>query len=151
MLSANCFELFYKNHFRYKIDDKTVISGLNSKKFLSHIETKKELTKYLAEASIQCFKDIRIDYVVSYETCSLSNLQNFPEEMLLYDHEEADTLMLLHAANVASRNPFAELNIYSPDTDVFLLTIFKYPELCTNTVFQTGRGENTRNIPIRYE
>lgn len=30
-----------------------------------------------------------------------------------------------------------------------MLTIFKYPELCINTVFQTGRGENTRNIPIR--
>ena len=88
--------------------------------------------------------------MVSYETYSLSNLPDLPEELSCHDHEEADTLMLLHAVNVASRNPFAELNIYSPDTDVFLLTIFKYPELCTNTVFKTGRGADIRNIPIRY-
>ena len=76
--------------------------------------------------------------------------QNFPEELSVHDHEEADTLMLLNAVNVTSRNPFAELNIYSPDTDVSLLSIFKYPELCTNTVFKTGRGADIRNIHIRY-
>ena len=70
--------------------------------------------------------------------------------MLVYDHEEADTLILLHAADVSTRNPFSELHIYSPDTDVFLLTVYMYPNLCANVVFKTGNNENARNIPIRY-
>ena len=63
--------------------------------------------------------------------------------------EGADTLLLLHAADVSARNPFTELHIYSPDTDVFLLTIHKYPILCVNTAFKTGSGKRTRTIPIR--
>ena len=69
--------------------------------------------------------------------------------MMTHDHEEADTLLLLHAADVSTRNPFAELHIYSPDTDLFLLTIHKYPILCVNTAFKTGSGKWTRTIPIR--
>ena len=62
---------------------------------------------------------------------------------------EADTLLLLHAADVSARNPFTELHIYSPDTDVFLLTIHKYPILCASTAFKTGSGKHTRTILIR--
>jgi hypothetical protein len=82
-----------------------------------------------------------MQYAVSYETTCRSNLENFPEELHTHDHEEAGTLILLHAINISSRNPFAELHIYSPDTNVFLLTVSKYPDLCTNTVFRTGQGE----------
>ena len=82
-------------------------------------------------------------------TQCVSNLGSFAEEMLVHDHEEADTLILLHAVDVSERNPFSELHIFSPDTDVFLLTVHMYPNLCTNTIFKTGHGENARNIPIR--
>ena len=69
--------------------------------------------------------------------------------MMTHDHEEADTLLLLHAADVSARNPFTELHIYSPDTDVFLLIIHKYPILCENTAFKAGSGKQARTIPIR--
>ena len=52
-------------------------------------------------------------------TQCILNLKGFAEEMLVHDHEEADTLILLHAADVSTRNPFSELHIYSSDTDVF--------------------------------
>ena len=43
------------------------------------------------------------------------------------------------AADVSARNPFTELHIYSPDIDVFFLTIHKYPILCANIAFKTGK------------
>ena len=73
---------------------------------------------------------------------------DFAHEMMTHDHEEADTLLLLHAADVSARNPFTELHIYSPDTDEFLLTNHKYPILCANTAFKTGSGKQARKIPI---
>ena len=56
-------------------------------------------------------------YAVSYTTKCISNLEDFAQEMITHDHEEAGTLLLLHAADVSARNPFTELRIYSPDTD----------------------------------
>ena len=64
--------------------------------------------------------------------------------MMTHDHEEADTLLLLHAADVSARNPFTECHIYSPDTDVFLLTIHKYPILCASAAFKTGSSKHAR-------
>ena len=65
-------------------------------------------------------------------------MENFAQEMMTHDHEEADTLLLLHAADISARNSFTELRIYFPDTNVFLLTVQKYPILCANTVSMTG-------------
>ena len=86
---------------------------------------------------------------VLYFQQNFSNLEDFAQEMMTHDHEEADTLLLLHAADVSARNPFTELHIYSPDTDVFLLIIHKYPILCENTAFKAGSGKQARTIPIR--
>ena len=41
------------------------------------------------------------------------------------------------------------LYVFSPDTDVFLLLLNKYPQLCPNTAFITGRGQTRRQIPLR--
>ena len=79
----------------------------------------------------------------------VSNLEDFALEMMTHDHEEADKLLLLHAADVSARNPLTELHIYSHYTDVFLPTIHKCPIFCANTVFKTGRGKQARMIPIR--
>ena len=68
---------------------------------------------------------------------------------MTHDYEEADLLLLLHIADVLARHPFTELHICSPDTDVFLLTIHKYPILCANTAFKTGSRKQTRAILIR--
>ena len=115
--------------FRYQVTDNTNISGAKSKKFLLHVKTKNELTNYLAEKAITNFKNVNGGYAVSYATKCISNLEDFAREMMTHDHEEADTLLLLHAADVSARNPFTELHIYSPDPDVFFLTIHKCPIL----------------------
>ena len=115
--------------FRYKVTDNTNICGTTSKRFLSHVKTKNELTNYLAEKAISNFENVNGGYAVSYATKCISNLEDFAQEMMTHDHEEAHTLLLLHAADVSTRNPFTELRIYSPYNDVFLLTIHKCPIL----------------------
>ena len=54
------------------------------------------------------------------------------------NQEEADTKMILHARD-ATTNGATQLQIHSPDTDVFVLALRRYPELCENTLFVTGR------------
>ena len=83
------------------------------------VSTQDKWKSALSEEAIRKFRTIGIDYAVSFTTQCISNLKGFAEEMLVHDHEEADTLILLHAADVSTRNPFSELHIYSPDTDVF--------------------------------
>ena len=42
-----------------------------------------------------------------------------------------------------------QLQIHSPDTDVFVLALRRYPELCENTLFVTGRGQHHRAIELK--
>ena len=46
-------------------------------------------------------------------------------------------------------DPFTDLYVVSPDTDVLLLLIYYYPQLCANTTFRTGSGNDQRDIEIR--
>ena len=90
--------------FSYKVTDNTNISETTSKKFLSHVKTKNDLTIYLAEKAITNFENVNAGYAVSYTTKCISNLEDFAQEMMTHDHEEADTL-LLHAADVSLMYP----------------------------------------------
>ena len=64
------------------------------------------------------------------------------------DQEEADTKILLHAVD-ATASGAKSIKIFSPDTDVFVLALRRYPELCADTSFVTGRGQRHRNIQLR--
>ena len=52
-------------------------------------------------------------------------------------------------------DPFTDLYVVSPllfhvvDTDVLLLLIYYYPQLCASTTFRTGSGNDQRDIEIR--
>ena len=57
---------------------------------------------------------------------------------------------MLHALDASNSNRHVDsLHIFSPDTDVFLLLLNKYPQLCPSTVFITGRGQTRRQIPLK--
>ena len=66
---------------------------------------------------------LNINFVVTYDLCSETNIAEYPDTLKTHDHEEADTLLILQAIDVATSDPFAECVIFSPDTDVFLLLI----------------------------
>ena len=57
--------------------------------------------------------------------------------------EEADTKMMLHALDVTADGA-TEIQIHSPDTDVFILSLRRYPDLCKNTSFVKGRDKTTK-------
>ena len=56
------------------------------------------------------------------------------------DQEEADTKTVLHALD-ATANGATEIRIHVPDTEVFVLALRRYQDLCQNMVFVTGKGE----------
>ena len=71
-------------------------------------------------------------------------------EQLQSDHEEADTRLILHAAN-ALRAGQSQVTVQSPDTDVFLLLTHHWSKMKSQGAelwFQTGTGLKERLIPI---
>ena len=66
---------------------------------------------------------------------------------LTVHHEKADTQLLLHAVD-ATASGATSIDIISPDTDVFVLALRRYPDLCEDTTFVTGKGQRYRRIPL---
>ena len=53
---------------RHKITDETNLVNGTMKTFLSHIDTKQELTVYLEKKAIAKFSEIGMSYIVTYDT-----------------------------------------------------------------------------------
>ena len=133
---------------RYQISDNTNISNIQLKQLLSHIDTKQDLTVYLANHTIEALEEVGKRYVVTYDTLSKTNIDEFAD-LLKHDHEEADTLLVLQCWEIARQNPFTECIVYSPDTDVFLLLVHHFESLPQSLIFRTGKGKDMRDICIR--
>ena len=96
------------------------------KLLLSLIETRSELTFFLIDKVFQNYSSSnkRIIIVCGMETAS--NMLNGPIPPV-HNHEEADTLILLHCLDAASTFLGCTIYVHSVDTDVYvlLLDIFK--------------------------
>lgn len=130
----------------YRITPSTLIAKVTMKKLLSHTNTKNELAKYLAEETIQYAERNGARVVVAYG-CECKGTER-DMSYLNSNQEEADTKILLHALD-ATANGATEIQIHSPDTDVFILSLRRFPDLCHNTVFVTGKGQNHRTIKLK--
>ena len=60
-------------------------------------------------------------FTLSYNTLTVSNVPEIDGRLNGNTHEEAETLMILHAIDVAHLNPFWQVRIIYRDTDVLLL------------------------------
>ena len=58
------------------------------------------------------------------------------------------TKIIFHAIKAKERG-VTPLDVYSPDTDVFILLIRRYPQLPKETSFVTDRGTQQRRIQIK--
>ena len=67
---------------------------------------------------------------------------------LASDHEEADTHMFLHAQHAAKASESENVVIKSCDTDVFIIALAYASTSSSRIIFQTGTGNNLRNIDI---
>lgn len=107
------------------------------KRLLSHVNTKMELTKYLARKMLERGHESGKDVVVMW-----SNKCQATHKDIAYLESSQ---LLLHAVD-ATISGATSIEIFSPDTDVFVLSIRRFPELCENTSFVTGRGHHNRKI-----
>jgi len=104
----------------YIVDSSTRIR--DKRTFLTSTDTKDSLTLYLAEqligtsTSAKLMTATRQSVTTNFECLTTTGVS---------PQEEADTLMILHAAEVA-RSGFV-VHIYSQDTDVLLLALCRVP------------------------
>ena len=131
----------------YWITDSAKISKVPVKKLLSHTKTKMELTIFLADKAMKHFKgqDERPFVVAWGSKCTATHKD---AEHLKSNHEETDTKVILHAVD-ATLDGAMEIQVHSPDTDVFVLALRRYPELCDDVSFVTGKGQNHRVIKLK--
>ena len=120
-----------KDPVKYRVNDETRIKHITLRRFLSHDQTKADLTLFLAGKIIDYNLSSSQRVVVSaggktWSNCGLTFKDN--------NHEEADTLMIHHGILAAKRHPSdANLTIFSPDTDVLVLAVSNYEQLFHNT------------------
>ena len=125
--------------------DSTSIAKLSMKRLLAHVSSKDALSAYLATKLL--------DHAAKNDKCLVVAWQNKANAThrevshLASSQEEADTKIILHSV-YATINGASSIDIYSPDTDVLVLAIRRYPRLCPNTNFITGAGKNHRTIVI---
>ena len=129
----------------YWITDSTHIGKVPMKKLLSHNKTKMELTEYLARKALDHAESFGKRLVAAWGTACEATHKNVAH--LRSTQEEADTKILLHAVD-ADAHGATEINIHSPDTDVFILSLRRYPQLCHETNFITGTGQRYRVIKL---
>ena len=131
----------------HHVKDTTLIRNISMKVFLSDIQTKAELTEYLADKVVRYSRSSNNrlkKFIVTSGTQTKGNV-DIPDSLLTHSQEEADTLLILHAVSVPHE---AELVVSSPDTDVLLLLVHIYPHLPVSTVFLAGKGRLKRNISV---
>ena len=110
--------------FRYKVTDNTNISGTTSKRFLSHVKTKNELTNYLAEKAISNFENVNGGYAVSYATKCISNLEDFAQEMMTHDHEEKQTRCYYYTQLMYQQETLSQSFTYTPLILMYFFLLF---------------------------
>ena len=128
----------------YRITDSTHIAKVPMKKLLAHSKTKGELTTFLAKNVKDNANGRQV--VVAWGTeCEATHRD---VRHLRSTQEEADTKIILHALD-ASAQGATQLSIYSPDTDVLVLALRQYPDLCSNSCFVTGTDSSRRAINLK--
>ena len=119
-------------------------SKVPMKRLLSHVKTKME--NYLAEKIHVKACEQSQHLVVAWRcTCKATHKE---VSHLESNQEEADTMLLLQAFD-ATVSGATRICISSPDTDVFVLALSRYPELCEDTSFITGAGQTQKVIHLR--
>lgn len=105
---------------------------------LSHERTKMELMEYLSVKVNQRSECMGKNVIVAWG-CYCQGT-HFDVMHLRSSQEEEDTKIILHAVDATSHGA-TEITIHSPDTDVFVLSLRRYQQLCSDVRFVTGTGQ----------
>ena len=132
-----------KTSLAYCISHDTNIEKIPLQVLLSNATTKQNLASYFAEQIIALKQKSDIVFVTTNRNICLSNKQCFSH--LDSSHEEADTRLILHAVDATIRGS-SEICINSPDTDVLVLALYRYPMLCNDTYLLMGCGLKQKKV-----
>ena len=80
-------------------------------------------------------------YAVVFDKTVLTNIADLDSNLRNYNHEEADTGIVLHAPDVSKRDPFSELVVSCSDTVVLLILLHYFDKLSSSTIFKTINRE----------
>ena len=118
---------------KYRIEGSTKIKG-TLKEFLAHNKTKSDFVTYLAEEAKKAFQDTSSHTPFQYLVSADGKTQGNIESHNLNNHEEADTLMVLHAIEATRSQPKNHrIVVFSPDTDVFIILYTFHEQLSATT------------------
>ena len=95
---------------------------------------------YLAKKALNHFEGKPKVFIVTSRQEVLSNSMDVAH---LCSSQEADTKIILYCLDAVRRGA-TELYIQSPDTDIFILAIHPYHQLCRTTYFVTGVNKKLR-------
>lgn len=90
----------------YNKSDTFDISKISLKQLLVRIETKQDLTEYLAKHTRIAMQCEGIEFSIIYAKITGATIPIIPLEIMNHDDEEADTVLILHALDVAEDNPY---------------------------------------------
>lgn len=121
---------------KFVIGANTNIQNVSMKDLLSHSTTKRDLIDFLCDKALEKSRNSNSlnKFCVTYNTETYGNF-DFHESLTSHSHEEADTLLILHASRLLKS---CLLFVDSPDTDVLVLLIHHSPYLPPCTLFRTG-------------
>ena len=131
-----------KGNRSYIVEDGTSIRDKAT--FLSTNNTKDSLTLYIAQ---QLIDQSNADNLVTVTCMNVMTNAGSHVATGVSSQEEADTIMVLHAVEVAA-NGF-DVHIYTQDTNVLLLALRRVPKLGTNPAIIMGTGDRRRNVMLK--
>ena len=118
----------------------------NWESFLRVDQNKKELFAYMAELAITIRADDKLVIATKGEDI-LCNKRQDGSNLSPCTHEEADTRLLLHAAD-CSRNGYSKVMIRTVDTDVLVIAVTLFEKLHLQELWISfGKGNTHRFIP----
>ena len=125
----------------FKVEDTTPI--FDTKVFLASNETKDCLTIYLAEKVLQ----LNTPIVSVTRLNVVSNTAGHQPTTAVSTHEEADTVMMLHASEICASGK--HVHFMTQDTDVLVLALRRFPSFTNKTTVIIGTGKHRRKVPLQ--
>jgi len=126
----------------YVVEESTVIRDKHT--FLSSNNTKDSLTMYLAQ---QLIDTSTVSRVVTVTCRGVMTNSNCSVSTGVSTQEEADTLMILHAVEVAKTG--LRIHLYSQDTDVLILALRRVPQLGIEPALIMGTKERRHKVLLQ--
>ena len=109
---------------KFQITDNMDITNIGMTTLLSQKQTKDQLTLLLQKNIVKEAEPSRKVIVCVAGSEAKTNRPDFTDAtMLKHDHEEADTLIPLHCLDAANSRPGCSIDVFTVDTDVYVLLV----------------------------